>query len=289
MTTASIPAAAPRLGARLLVRPTVRFVLAVLAVVLPLALVMVASGQLPKPWRQAWPFLLTAGAMVASYRLYVHKVERRPLGELSLRGAARELGCGLGLGTLLVLGCSLVLLGSGVYTITGAAHPSVMLKPLPEQIMVAFLEELLFRAVIFRLLEKSWGTAIALSASTLLFVLAHLPNEHFSAMAALMTGVAALTLSGAYLVSRRLWLPIGLHFAWNYLFDAVISVPVSGHAARGWLQIGVGGPEWLSGGAYGIEASVLTLVGWGGLAIGLLVLARRRGHWLAKDAPPLAS
>lgn len=63
-----------------------------------------------------------------------------------------------------------------------------------------------------------------------------------------MTGIAALAPSGAYLLTRRLWLPIGLHFAWNYLLAAVISVPVSGHAARGWVQVRVSGPEWLSGG-----------------------------------------
>ena len=50
---------------------------------------------------------------------------------------------------------------------------------------------------------------------------------------------------------------MGMHFAWNYLFDALMSVPVSGHAARGWIQVVPAGPEWLSGGAYGVEGSVV--------------------------------
>ena len=52
-----------------------------------------------------------------------------------------------------------------------------------------------------------------------------------------MTGVASAALAGAWLATRRLWLPIGMHFACNYLFDAFLSVPVSGHPARGWVQV----------------------------------------------------
>ena len=278
MTTVSITAS-PRRRDRLLARPSIRAVLAVFSVLVPFALALWLSEAVPKPWPANWPLLLAAAGIVAGYWLYVRRIEKREVAELSVTGAWRELGSGLGLGALLVAACTLVLLATGAYTITGTVLPSVMLKPLGEQIMVAFFEEILFRAVMFRLLEKSWGTRIALTVSTLLFVLAHLPNEHFSALAAVMTGVAALGLTGAYLVTRRLWLPIGMHFAWNYLFDAVISVPVSGHAARGWMQVRVSGPEWLSGGTYGVEASVVTFVVWSLATVALLALAKRRGQW----------
>jgi hypothetical protein len=279
MTTASTTLPSPGLRDRLLARPLVRVVLALFSVLVPFALALWLSESVPKPWPANWPLLLAAAGIVGGYWLYVRRIEKRPVDELSGTGAWRELGSGLGLGALLVATCTLVLLATGTYTITGTAPPSVMLKPLGEQIMVAFFEEILFRAVMLRLLEKSWGTRIALTVSTFLFVLAHLPNEHFTVFAAVMTGVAALAFAAAWLVTRRLWLPIGLHFAWNYLFDAVLSVPVSGHTARGWVQLRVAGPEWLSGGGYGIEASVVTLVTWGAVAIGLLALAKRRGQW----------
>ena len=282
MTSATSSPSSPPLRQRLLARPSMRAVLALLSVLAPFALALWLSESVPKPWPANWPLLLAAAGIVAGYWLYVRRIGGRAVAELSGPGAWRELGSGLGLGTLLAAACTLVLLATGTYTMTGTVLPSVMLKPLGEQIMVAFFEEILFRAVIFRLLEKSWGTRIALTASTLLFVLAHLPNEHFSAFGAVMTGIAALALSAAYLVTRRLWLPIGMHFAWNYLFDAVVSVPVSGHTARGWVQVSVSGPDWLSGGAYGVEASVVTLATWGTVAAGLLVLAHRRGNWVAK-------
>lgn len=282
MSTASLPLSSQSLHARLLARPSIRALLALLCVLAPFALAMVLSHVVPKPWNAVWPLLLASAGLVGGYVFYVRKVEKRAVTELSLAQAWRELGSGLGLGALFVVICTLVLLAAGAYSITGTASPGVMLKPVPEQVMVALFEEVLFRAVIFRLLEKSWGTTAGLVGSTLLFVLAHLPNEHFSMLGALMTAVAALGFAGAWLVTRRLWCAVGLHFAWNYLFDAVIAVPVSGHAARGWLQVATSGPDWLSGGEYGVEGSVVTLVVWGVAAIVLLTVARRRGHWLAK-------
>jgi len=282
MSTASIVHPSPRRRDRLLARPSVRAVLALLAVLLPFALALWLSRFVPQPWPAGWPLLLAASGVVAGYCWYVRKIEGRAVSELSLAGAGRELGGGLGLGSLLVLACTLVLLAAGAYAITGSAPPGVLLEPIPEQVMVAFFEEILFRAVVFRLLEKSWGSWTALIGSTLLFVLAHLPNEHVSALALGATAAAGLALAGAWLLTRRLWLAVGLHFAWNYLFDAGLSIPVSGHTARGWLQVAASGPEWLRGGGYGIEGSAVTLVAWGLAGLVLLMAARRRGHWLRK-------
>ncbi|HEX8606126.1 MAG TPA: CPBP family intramembrane glutamic endopeptidase, partial [Pseudoduganella sp.] len=202
--------------------------------------------------------------------------------ELSLAGAKGELGAGLGIGALLMVTCSVLLLAGGIYTYTGMAPPIALLKPLPEQVFVAFMEELLFRAVLFRLLEKSWGTSFALAVSTLLFVAAHLPSEHISLLGMLATAVASAALSAGYIATRRLWVPVGMHFAWNYLFDAVFSIPVSGHPADGWIQVTASGPEWLSGGGYGVEGSVVAVLAWGGAAVILLAAARRRGQWQTK-------
>jgi hypothetical protein len=151
-----------------------------------------------------------------------------------------------------------------------------MLKTLPEQLMVAVFEELLFRAVLFRIVEQRWGTRVSLVVSFVAFALAHMSNDGISVLAVLITGVASLTLCGAYLLTRSLWLPVGLHFGWNYLYDGLFAVPVSGHAARGWLQVTLSGPEWLSGGAYGIEASAITLLVWAIAAALLLRRALRR-------------
>jgi uncharacterized protein len=285
MSTASFSSPSrPSLGARLLTNNFIRALLGILSVMVPMVVVFGLSELVPKPYRTGWPLLLGACAIVVGYRFYVRKIEKREVTELSLEGAQSELGRGLGIGALLMVACSGSLLLAGVYTYTGMAAWTALLKPLPEQVFVAFLEELLFRAVLFRLLERSWGTSVALSVSTLLFVAAHLPSEEISVLGAVATAVASGALAAGYIATRRLWVPIGMHFAWNYLFDAVFSIPVSGHPAGGWIQVKASGPEWLSGGGYGVEGSIVAVLAWGVAAVVLLAVARRRGQWLARSA-----
>ena len=151
--------------------------------------------------------------------------------------------------------------------------------------LVSVLEELLIRGVIFRIAEQAWGSRRALVGSTVLFVVAHLPGE-ISLMGVLVTATASLAFTAAYQLSRRLWLPMGMHFAWNYLFSAVFSVPVSGHEAEGWLHGSMSGPEWLSGGAYGVEASAVALLVWTVAAALLLRRADARGQFMPRLQAP---
>ncbi len=97
----------------------------------------------------------------------------------------------------------------------------------------------------------------------------------------LVTAAASLAFTATYLLTGRLWMPIGMHFAWNYLFSAVFSIVVSGHEAKGWIRGEMsGGAEWLSGGAYGIEGSAMALVAWTAAAALLLHRAHIRGKLL---------
>ena len=67
-------------------------------------------------------------------------------------------------------------------------------------------------------------------------------------------------LGAAYMVSRSLWLPIGIHFGWNVTQGLVWDVPVSGHDIDGIVEAKAVGPELVSGGAFGLEASVVAMV-----------------------------
>ncbi|MYM30173.1 CPBP family intramembrane metalloprotease [Duganella sp. CY15W] len=267
----------PTFRARLFSHPVVRIVLGVVAVMLPMMLTLMLSEIVPKPERVVWPFLLAATMSLAGYRLFTQRLEKREGTELASAGATREAARGVAIGAALGLGVAGVLAAAGAFIVTGSsADWTFLLKSLPEQIMVACFEELLFRAVLFRIVEQRWGTRTALVVSFLAFALAHMQNEHVSVLAILITGVAGLTLSACYLQTRRIWLSIGVHFGWNFLYDGFFSVPVSGHAARGWLQVSLPGPEWLTGGAYGVEGSVVTLVLWSAAAVFLLRRAASR-------------
>jgi membrane protease YdiL (CAAX protease family) len=271
----------PSFFSRLFAHPAARVVLGILATVLPITLTMLLADILvPKPLRVVWPMLLATALSVAAYRWFVITTEKHQPGELSLHGAARETGIGVALGAALGLTVAGILAAAGAFTITGSSDSfGFLLKSVPEQIMVAFFEEIMFRAVAFRIVEQRWGTRAALVTSMLLFALAHLSNDNVSLMGLAMTCIASLVFSACYMKTRRVWLPIGAHFAWNSTYDGLFAAPVSGHAARGWLQVSTSGPEWLTGGGYGVEASVVTLVVWSAVAV--LMLRQRPADVLA--------
>ncbi|WP_437940336.1 CPBP family intramembrane glutamic endopeptidase [Sorangium sp. So ce341] len=277
MSTAAADAALrPSLGKRLLANTFVRILLAVLASIGAMALLLMLSEIVPKPMRVVWPTLLAAAACMAGYRFYVRSVEKREPLEAAGPRILPELGMGFGIGAALAVGVAGLLLLCGALQVQGVGDWRAIFKPLPEQIMVATFEELVFRAILFRIVEQRWGFRIAVTSNVLLFALAHLPNANVSALAVLATASAGAGLLGVYLLTRRVWIAMGMHFAWNYLFDALMSVPVSGHAARGWIQVTPAGPAWLSGGAYGVEGSVVTLIAWAAAAIALFRVAGQR-------------
>jgi membrane protease YdiL (CAAX protease family) len=271
-------------------RSIFRIVLAILATCVPIAIVLILAHQIPdKALRAVWPQLLAAALAVAGYVQYVRRIEGRPADELGRQGLWRELGAGMALGALLLVAILGVLAAVGSYRIVGIGDASRLAKAGAEMLLVALAEEIVFRGVLFRIPERALGTRVALVLSGVLFALAHLPNENITVLAVANTAVAGLVFAAAYLVTRRLWLPVGFHFAWNFLSDAVFSLPTSGHPAKGLLLGRVSGPEWLSGGAYGVEASAVTLAALAAATVLLMLLARMRGQRSAAEVEMEAS
>ncbi|HKX42228.1 MAG TPA: type II CAAX endopeptidase family protein [Burkholderiaceae bacterium] len=234
------------------------------------------------------PADIVLGALVAcllgwaAYRLYVRLIERRPGVEFGRQGALREFGSGLALGAALFSAVIGVLGALGSYRVAGWRGPQVLIAPLAISIGAAVIEELLFRGVIFRIVEATFGTWIALAISALLFGAAHLGNENASWLAAAAIALeAGVMLGAAYVLTRRLWLPIGIHAAWNFTQGGIFSVAVSGGKTTGLLEATLTGPEWLTGGAFGAEASVVAMVLCTALGVWLLVLAAWRGRFIA--------
>ena len=97
--------------------------------------------------------------------------------------------------------------------------------------------------------------------SSVFFVLLHLRNGHFNALAAVGIFLGGMFLAYAYVCSDTLWLPIGMHFGWNFFEGTVFGFPVSGMWSFSLLQTRLTGPAWLTGGAFGPEA------GWAALPV----------------------
>jgi CAAX protease family protein len=267
---------------RLLSNPVIRIILALLAIAIPFAIVAIPFNLYvsDKILKKAGALLL-AVVVLATYRTYVKVVERRSATELSRTRAIRELGAGLLVGALLLSLTIGVLAALGVYRITGTNGWTPMIAMLPAFILAAVLEEVVMRGVVFRILEQWLGSWIALAISAALFGLLHLLNPGTTLLnAGAVMLEAGILLAAAYMVTRRLWFCIGMHFAWNFTQGGIFSAAVSGEATNGLLQARLVGPAWLTGGAFGAEASLVAVVVC--LAAGLLLLfaARHRGHMI---------
>lgn len=268
---------------RLTQGPVARFFWAIPLVGLPFVLANVVSKLwMTSPELLAFRNPFKTVVLLLAYAAFVRWVERRSVDEGSLPGAGRELvqGFGWGLG---VIGTAVALLAmSGGYTVSGWGSPQGALTLLQLHVFVAVLEELLFRGLLFRLLEGIVGTWGALLVSTLLFGLAHGANPGANAITLSALGGLSVCLTLAFVMTRRLWLCVGLHWGWNFAQGGLFGLPVSGtQVAPGALAASTSGPTWLTGGAFGLEASVLTLALTALLCLHFGREALRRGHWRA--------
>ena len=217
----------------------------------------------------------------ALYWAFVHLAERRRVKELGggWRGVA-EGSAGLLLGAGLFAVIAGVLAAAGAYHVVGHEHWVVIQWSLPAA-AVAFREEQLFRGVVQRISEERLGSWGALALAALVFGLMHTGNPNAGLFDGLMIALFGGVLLGAcYLVTRRLWLAIGVHAAWNFVEGGVFGTRVSGFDIPGLLRSVTAGARWLTGGAFGPESSLVTLAVCTAASVTLLLIARRRGYLL---------
>jgi membrane protease YdiL (CAAX protease family) len=221
-------------------------------------------------------------AALAFYYAYGRIVEGREVTELSTPGMGREWATGALIGAGLITGCVLILLALGMYRIEGLNPATFLIPAVALAISSGTFEELFFRGVIFKSVEDMAGSWIALILSSLVFGFVHLLNPAGTTGGAVYISTAAgLLLAAAYLLTRRLWLAMGVHMAWNYTLSAVYSGVVSGGVSDPGLIRGTfEGPDLLTGGSFGLESSVFALVLCTGAGIVMAILAHRRGHFL---------
>jgi len=232
-----------------------------------------------------------SGAGLGLYAIGVRLAEGRWPSELGLRQAAPELLIGLVVGAAMLSAVVAALLALGLYDISGprASSPLAMINV---GVASGVFEELIFRAIVLRLLMRAFGIWPALALSAALFGALHLSNPNATPVAAVAIAVeAGLMLAAFYLLTGRLWVSIGVHAAWNFTQGWIWGARVSGIPVQESLYLSApkpGAPDWLSGGAFGPEASAPAMVI--GTAVAVLVLHRawKKGNFRARSetAPP---
>jgi len=241
-----------------------------------LAIVSLGLG----PGGMASSLIVVTGGLVsiAIYVGYVRWIEHRRVAELGGEGSlARELGGGFGLGLGLFLVTAGLLVGIGVGRIERGDGLAALVPWLLWVTGTAIGEELLFRGVMFRIVEERLGSWGALTISALLFGGLHAGNANASVATSLAIALeAGVLLAAAYVASRRLWLAIAMHAGWNLAQLGVLGVQRPGHSTHGMWASRFTGPPLLTGGDWGPELSIIAVAVCLVAACALLVHAKRR-------------
>ena len=230
------------------------------------------------PWFKMGGFVLGSLLGLFIYAVWTNLTEHRPVTELTLKRTWGDLGLGLLLGTLFFGAVTGLMALAGCYRISEAHfEPIPLLLAFFQFFFVAVFEEIIFRGVIFRLIDDRWNTFAALLVSAILFGAIHMLNPGATIWSAFAIAVAAgLLLGAAYKGSGTLWLPIGIHWAWNFVEGNVFGFFVSGTAVQTKIFSAViTGPDWVTGGRFGAEAAVPTVV-IGLLLTGILLVRCKR-------------
>ncbi|MFL0671423.1 MAG: CPBP family intramembrane glutamic endopeptidase [Erythrobacter sp.] len=281
---------------RILQFPPVRLVL----LGLPLFLCLGLSNTFLDQYKTSPIMAMVAAAGMIALAMWVYVgfarfVERREPSDLALSPGLKELGLGLLLGSGLYTAGVLVLIVLGFARIDGMNPVSIMIPAIAMALSSGFLEELLFRGALYRIVEEWLGSWASVLISSVVFGFVHLANPSATLTGAIFISIeAGLLLAATYMLTRRLWLGIGFHISWNYTQSAVFGGIVSGGVFEpGLLKTVITGPDLITGGNFGLEASLIPCMLATSTGVFLAVRAVRAGHvvqpfWSrAKHAPAL--
>jgi membrane protease YdiL (CAAX protease family) len=245
--------------------------------------------------------VLLAGAIIAGLACtrLLEGLPARALGWALHAGWGLDLLKGALVGALSLSFAALLIFLYGGYKFTlGGASASAVLKTLLLSgivfLIAASAEEALFRGYPLQTMTRAQLAILGLILTSLVFAYVHRFNPNnppgfapftyigirFVNLPFINTTLAGVWLAAAYLRTRSLWFPLGLHWSWNWTMGALLGLPVSGIGAltpAPLLHAADAGPAWLTGGAYGVE---------GGLACTLAILASTVFIWITPGLRP---
>ncbi len=235
---------------------------------------------LPEEVQMAFNAVLVLPAVLVTW-LFVRFLDKRPLVSVGLGGGAGEAARSTAIGTaggLLAItsGCAALVAGGAASISRAPLDPWLPLVAV-ELLFAAAFEELLFRGYAFQWISRGAGFPVAAGLTALGFGVVHLGNPNVGKFAFVLIVLSGLLLAYARVASRDLWVPIGLHFGWNAAQGLVFGVPISG--IKGWPSLfhtSLEGPELVTGGKFGFEASLGGLIALVTAFTLLALLARKR-------------
>lgn len=228
------------------------------------------TGGLDSPLARLYFELTGAAAILISAWIMTRFVDKRSFASLGFMpgNIMRDVlhGLGLGLGMMAV--------SVGILWVAGWAVPqSVVSFSLIALVLIGvamlantIVQEVLVRGYIQQTIQSQFGSKLAVITSALIFMLLHIGAIKGGLLPSINLFAAGILLGLAYVVTKNLWLPIALHFGWNFLQGPVFGLTVSGQSVdSGWRIFRLAGPALFTGGNFGLEgglvATFITVLG----------------------------
>ncbi len=219
---------------------------------------------------------------MAGYIVLFRFYEKRKISELSIASFGKNAAVGFLTGVLLQSAFILVIYLAASYTIKDVNPVSSLLPSLTTAINAGFIAEILLRGILFRITEEALGTVIALLIQVVLFTVMHInvPGGNLLSLATTVVQ-AGLLLPAAFVLTRSLWFPIFLHFAWDFIEPGIFGAVNPGNNVGGGLfTSSIQGPWLITGAQMGPQNSLQAFIFCSTLTVLFLWIAKKRNNFI---------
>ncbi|MEI6679707.1 MAG: type II CAAX endopeptidase family protein [Mariniphaga sp.] len=216
-----------------------------------------------KNYRNLIKGIIASSFVAFTYIFFYKKYEKREIGEFSSKGLLKNTILGVLIGTTIQGLTIIVIYFWGNFQIISVNPFSSIITPFAIAFSVAIFEEILLRGIIFRIVEEKLGSYISLAISAIIFGAVHLLNPDSSVISSICIGIVGFVFGASYIYSRSLWLPIAIHFSWNFVQSGIFGAITSGNEKTSSLfNTNISGAELITGGAFGPEGTIQAILFW---------------------------
>jgi uncharacterized protein len=216
-------------------------------------------------WLQPYIEIVSLASVLLAAWVMVRFIDRRPFLSLGFapRHALRDSAIGLLIGLGMMTACIAILYFCGWAIPESAAGFSSSLLAVAALAMIAntVMQEVIVRGYAQQTIQKEFSVLDGVIFSAFFFLVLHLGAIQGAILPMISIFAAGVLLGSAYAVTGNLWLPIALHFGWNFLQGPVLGEVVSGRGHQtGWRLFHLVGPPLMTGGKFGIEGGLIAIV-----------------------------
>lgn len=243
---------------------------------------LLASTQFSENFRSIILAIAESALALWTYTFLFRVYEKRKIGELSTDAFRKNAVIGFTTGFVLQSIFILIIYLTGNYSVIRINQVSSLLPSFAAALAAGFVGEIVIRGIFFRLTEEKLGTVLALIICVLLFAIMHLNVKGASVLSVSSTAIeAGLLLSAGYIFSRSLWLPIFLHFAWDFAEPGVFGAINPGITLdQSLITSKIEGPLILTGGQQGPQTSIQSLILCTIASLIFLWMARKKNNFI---------